>query len=255
MDKYYNVLFESNEKSYVFRSSDEIATNEKVIVDTEKGLQLGIVAAITKKRFDNTKDIIRIANPKDIEQYEKNLKDAKSAEKECQKFIKELNLDMELISTSYSLDRETLLFTYISKERVDFRDLLKKLSYKFRTRIELFQLGARDRAKEVGGLGLCGQKLCCAKFLNENCSVSITSAKNQEIALNPNKINGLCNHLLCCLNYENETYTELKKDLPKVGSKIKCKNKQCEVISNNILKETYTIKCNDEFIELKKGKK
>ena len=158
---------------------------------------------------------------------------------------------MQLVDASYTFDRHQLTFNFIADERIDFRELVKLLAAKYKVRIELHQIGVRDKAKELGGLGPCGRTLCCGTFLNHLDTISINMAKNQNIALNPSVINGTCGRLLCCLAYEDETYTRCRKNLPKVGSKITYEKEQWEVTSTNLFKQTYTVELNGETKEIK----
>ena len=149
-------------------------------------------------------------------------------------------------------DRNQLLFNFIADGRVDFRELAKKLASIYKTRIELRQIGVRDKAKEIGGIGPCGRFLCCNTFLNDFNSVSINMAKNQYISLNPTKINGICGRLLCCLKYEDDQYTELKKDYPDIGSVIKNGNIKGKVVAHNLFKKSYNVETSDKnIIEVK----
>ena len=159
-----------------------------------------------------------------------------------------LKLNMQLIDATYTFDRNQLLFHFLADARVDFRELAKKLANSYRTRIELRQIGVRDKAKMVGGIGPCGRFLCCSTFLTDFNSVSINMAKNQMLALNPTKINGICGRLLCCLNYEDDVYTELKKDLPSIGQVYKKNDVEGKVISINILKKTVTIETKNKTV-------
>ena len=209
MDKYYiyGVNFKDNGKIYNFKSKVKCPINVTVITETEKGEQFGRVVSYIKdsniKNYEELKDIIRISTKTDYETYLKNLRDAESALKESREIVKELGLDMKIINATYTFDRKQLIFNFLADERVDFRELAKRLASVYRTRIELRQIGARDKAREIGGVGSCGEKICCAKFLNHIESVSMNMAKNQGLALNPAKINGLCGRLLCCLTYED----------------------------------------------------
>ena len=158
---------------------------------------------------------------------------------------------MKIFEASYMFDRKKLIFKFIADERVDFRELAKKLAAKYKTRIELRQIGVRDKAKEIGGLGPCARPLCCTEFLSNFDSVSINMAKNQGIALNPSKINGSCGRLLCCLGYEDEMYQELKKDFPKIGEFVEKDGVKGRVSELNVLNGYYKIKTdNDEQIEI-----
>ena len=162
---------------------------------------------------------------------------------------------MYIIDASYTLDRSQLFFRFMADERVDFRSLAKDLATIYKTRIELRQVGVRDKAKEVGGYGSCGRPLCCAKYLSDFDSVSINMAKNQNIALNPTKINGVCGRLLCCLKYEDECYKDLRQGLPKVGKKVQTEQGEGKVISIDVLKGTYRVNIPEVgIVELEKEK-
>lgn len=148
---------------------------------------------------------------------------------------------MRIIDANYNFNRDQLIFQFSADNRVDFRNLAKRLASKYKTRIELRQIGVRDKAKEIGGIGICGRCLCCTKFLNDLDSVSINMAKNQNISLNPNKINGVCGRLLCCLKYEDECYKSCKKGMPELGSFIETTEGKGKVINVDILNRKYTV--------------
>jgi cell fate regulator YaaT (PSP1 superfamily) len=183
--------------------------------------------------------VLKVATKDDIKQNETNIRDAEKAIIKAEELVKKLNLEMKLIDSYYTFDRKQLVFQFLADNRVDFRDLAKSLAGIYKTRIELRQVGARDKAKEISGIGQCGRKLCCSSFLNDLDSVGIAQVKNQNLALNPTKINGLCGRLLCCLKYEDNLYTEYRKDLPEVGDKIKKDDKEYTVISLDIPRQIY----------------
>lgn len=244
------IKFKSDGKSYNFSSNREYAKNEKVIVETEKGRQLGVVNACNER--ENTKSLKEVIGPAtedDYNKYLKNVKESARILKDTKELIKKKNINMSLIDASFSLDKKVLLFNFVSDERVDFRELVKELAAKYHTRIELHQIGVRDKAKEIGGIGLCGRVLCCNGCLKTVNSVNINMVKNQNIALNPTKINGACGRLLCCFTYENDIYEENRKDLPRVGEKVNYKGKQVEVKEIDILNRTYTVKISDNAVE------
>ena len=193
-------------------------------------------------------NFVRVATDKDIEQYEKNIAESSSVLAFARNKALEFNLEMRFISSFYTLDRKQLFISYVADSRVDFRELAKTLAQKYKTRIELRQIGVRDRAKKIGGLGPCGLFLCCNRFLTEFVSVSINMAKNQFLTLNPSKINGLCGRLLCCLNYEDEVYTGLKKDLPAIGVLIETKEGLGKVVEVNVFKKTYKVEIKNKGI-------
>ncbi len=246
MYRYYGVSFKSDGKIYIFKFEEEILKGTNVIVETEKGLQYGkvnveIAADDLKINIDSIKSILRVANESDDKQQAKNLKDGEYALEKAIKFAKELNLDMRFIDASYTFDRKQLLFNFIADDRVDFRELAKKLAAVYRTRIELRQIGARDKAREVSGIGPCGRRLCCSSFLNHIDGISMSMAKNQNIALNPAKINGCCGRLLCCLAYEDEEYIRCSRGLPSVGQKINTEYGCGQVVSVDILNRKYIV--------------
>lgn len=217
-----------------------------VIVETEKGLQFGTaISEIFEISDDQIQipitDVVRIASRKDARRHEKNESEAKFALKKCRELAQKHELNMRILDAVYTFDRDQLFFYFVSDNRVDFRTLAKELASIYHTRIELRQVGVRDKAKEIGGIGMCGRGLCCSTFLKEFESVSINMAKNQNISLNPTKINGLCGRLLCCLNYENECYKECRKNLPKVGQTVKTDYGTGVVKEIDILKGTYKV--------------
>ncbi len=241
------IKFEFSNNIYYFDVNNiSLQKGDKVIVNLENIIDFGTcVGSVKKESKDNLvfplKKIIRKANKKDKDIYEQNRYSAEKALKYGKKVVKDLDLNMNFISAYYTFDKKQLYFIFTSDERVDFRELTKKLAQRFKTRIELRQIGVRDKAKLIGGMGPCGLFLCCNTFLTDFNSVSINMAKNQSLALNPSKINGVCGRLLCCLNYEDEVYTELKKDLPKVGSNVKTSSGNGKVISVDIFKKSYKV--------------
>lgn len=249
--KVCGVIFKENSKVYNFDPKDlTLIMGDYVIVSTERGEQIGKVTTIEDKEIKNTlKEVIRVASKKDYNQYLLNLKDAKSALQDARTESEKLNLKMQIIDSEFTFDRKQLVFNFIADERVDFRELVKVLASKYKTRIELHQMGVRDKAKKVGGIGICGRKLCCAKFLTKMDTISINMAKNQNIALNPSKINGCCGRLLCCLAYEDETYKENKEKLPKIGSQIKIDGETGTVISVDVLSKKYKVSFENEVKE------
>lgn len=262
MNKYYiyGVNFKDNGKVYNFKSTFRCPINVTVITQTEKGEQFGKVVNYLRdndiknvENIEELKDIIRISTKKDYEQYLKNLRDAEKALKECRELVKELNLDMNIINATFTFDRKQLIFNFLADERIDFRELARNLASIYRTRIELRQIGARDKAREIGGVGPCGMKLCCANFLTHIDSVSMTMAKNQGLSLNPTKINGLCGRLLCCLTYEDDEYIRCNKNLPEIGETIKTPKGEGQVISKNILKRCCQTLVNNERVDVNFG--
>ena len=240
------IKLNENGKTYYFNSNGfNLKESDKVIVETEKGLQFGEVVTTSVDENKNNdleyKNVIRIANKNDYKKHNNNLRDADKAVIKCNDLINQYGLEMKIIDASYTFDREQLIFRFVSDNRVDFRQLAKDLGAIFKTRIELRQVGIRDKAKEIGGFGPCGRKLCCNNFLTEFDSVSINMAKNQNLSLNPTKINGVCGRLLCCLKYENDNYTEYKKGLPDVGNRVKTEKGDGKVISVDVFKRSYKV--------------
>ena len=249
--KVVGVSFDNNKQIYYFNPKTfDLRRNVTVIVETERGLQFGKVILppfeIEEEKIKSVlKNVIRISTKKDYLEYKKNIRDAELALIKCKKLIEKLDLNMQVMDANFTFDRAQLLFRFLSDNRVDFRQLAKELANIYKTRIELRQVGVRDKAKEIGGCGLCGRQLCCARFNSDMSSVSINMAKNQNISLNPNKINGVCGRLLCCLKYEDETYKEYKKDLPKVGSIVDTLKGRGKVISIDILNKKYNVDIKD----------
>lgn len=224
--------------------------NLTVIVNTERGLEFGTVLDFLDVEDGNYEKVIRIATKKDYLQHLKNINEAKLALDKCRELAEKNNLKMVIIDATYNFDKSQLLFRFLADERIDFRNLARELGSRLKTRIELRQIGIRDKAKEIGGIGPCGRNLCCSTFLTSFDAVSISMAKNQGLALNPTKINGVCGRLLCCLNYENELYTELKKDVLDVGKKTFINGKEGKVILSEPLLGKYKVLIDDEIIEI-----
>lgn len=252
----YGVVLRDKGKVYYFNGQNlKIPVNVTVIVETEKGLQFGkVVSKVSKKEVadfeDNLKNIVRISTKKDFDQYLKNLKEAKLALNKAKEFAKDFGLDMHFLEAEYTFDRKQLIFSFYADDRIDFRDLAKKLASVYRTRIELRQIGARDKAEQIGGIGPCGRELCCSSFLTRLDPVSMNMAKNQNIALNPSKINGSCGRLLCCLAYEDDEYIRCQKGMPTVGQKVHTKFGAGIVSSIDILQRKYKVLINGEIKEI-----
>ena len=255
---FVGVKFQNTPRAYFFGVKDiELALDDKVIVETIRGIELGVVAIepISIDKYSNgllLKPIIRKATDTDIKLADINEKDAVFAMEICEAEVKKLNLDMNLISCEYTLDKSKVLFSYLADDRVDFRELLKVLASKLHTRIELRQIGSRDKAKMIGGLGICGLPLCCSTFLNEFDGISINRAKNQMLAINIPKLSGQCGKLICCLKYEDDAYTEERKHFPDLGSRFFIDKVEYTVTSINILSRIVKIENEDDvkFIPL-----
>lgn len=247
-----SVKFKIDGKAYYFQNEfEDIVKDDYVLVETEKGIQLGKVYEINIdkdniKINNELKKVVKKATKKDYDLYLKNLSEAATILVETRKKIEKDEIPMRLIDAMYTFDKKQLIFNFVADERVDFRDLVKYLAAKYKTHIELHQIGVRDKAKEIGGLGQCGRILCCKKFKNSMDGISINMAKNQNISLNPSKINGCCGRLLCCLSYEDEAYSELREKLPKINEIINVDGKKCKVIKVDLLKKQVTVNFDDE---------
>lgn len=241
------IKFDLSNDIYYFSSNKiELKQGDKVIVDSDQTINYGTcVTNVFKEKEENLyfplKKVLRIVNDEDKKIINSNKNSADLALAFAKKTAKNLNLKMNFVSSNYTYDKNQLYFTFTSEERVDFRELAKKLAQKYKTRIELRQIGVRDKAKLIGGIGPCGLFLCCNSFLSDFNSVSINMAKNQFLALNPSKINGVCGRLLCCLNYEDDIYTDLKKSMPKIGEILTTKSGKGKVVSVDIFKRKYEL--------------
>lgn len=251
------IVYKDSGKIYYFNKNElPVKENDYVIVDTEKGEQFGRVVFIEEREVNyELKNILRIATKSDYNKYLKSLKEAKDSLTDAKKFANELGLNMQFVDASFTFDHKQLIINFIADERIDFRELVKMLAAKYKVRIDLHQIGVRDKAKELGGVGPCGRTLCCTSFLNHLDTISINMAKNQNIALNPSKINGACGRLLCCLSYEDSTYTCCREKLPEVGSNVKYKGKNYKVNAIDVLNETYTINADGEEIIISANEK
>ena len=247
MLKVVGISLKEKGKIYYFLSNNlELKNNITVIVETERGLQFGRVeqseAYIDENNLKSPlKYIVRIASKNDYFTHKQNLIDAKKALLDCKRIVQELKLPMQIIDANFTFNKDQLMFRFIADERVDFRELAKNLANIYRTRIELRQVGVRDKAREIGGMGPCGRGLCCARYSYDFDSVSINMAKNQNIALNPTKINGVCGRLLCCLKYEDNNYKENRKNLPTIGKKVMTERGEGTVIHLDVLNLSYKV--------------
>ena len=230
MAKVIGVRFRDNGKIYYFSSEQfEVEVGQNVIVETARGVEYGRVVLGNREIHDEKiistlKPVIRIATEDDDKVQANNKIKSKEAYGICLEKIKKHELEMKLIDCEYTFDNNKVLFYFTADGRVDFRELVKDLAAVFRTRIELRQIGVRDEAKMLGGMGICGRKLCCNTFLSEFAPVSIKMAKEKNLSLNPTKISGVCGRLMCCLKNEQETYEYLNSKLPNVGEKLKTKD-------------------------------
>lgn len=262
MIKVIGVRFKANGKSYYFNPKDlQIQVGQNVIVETVRGLEFGEVVFVDKEVNEEElanplKDVIRVATADDEKKNATNKEKEKEALKICEEKILKHNLDMKLVDVEYTFDNSKLLFYFSADGRIDFRELVKDLAAIFRTRIELRQIGVRDEAKMLGGLGHCGREFCCHKFLCDFQPVSIKMAKDQGLSLNPTKISGACGRLMCCLSYEQCGYEEKIKRVPKTGSIVSTPMGEGTVVSSNILKELVKVKLKgkDDSVDLEEFK-
>ena len=255
MANYYaGVKFSPTGKSYYFSCDDNtLKIGDKIVAESIRGMQVGEISiepiAISEYKSElELKPIIRRANDDDLLLYEVNKKKSEEAMKIAMIEINKRELEMRPIDAEYALDGSKLTIAYVADDRVDFRDLLKVLAAKFHCRIELRQVGSRDKAKMVGGIGICGQPLCCTRFLTTMEGISINRAKNQMLSLNIPKLSGHCGKLICCLVYEDDAYTELKKDFPRMNEAVYKDNQIFKVTGINVISKTVKIE-NEELIE------
>ncbi|MFW5552887.1 MAG: PSP1 domain-containing protein, partial [Prevotella pectinovora] len=233
---------------YYFDPGDlDVKSETNVIVETARGMEYGTVTSDIKEISEKEivaplKKIIRIANEKDAQQHEENLKKKEKALMLCQEKVNKHKLEMKLIDVEYTFDNSKIIFYFTADGRVDFRELVKDLASVFKMRIELRQIGVRDEAKMMGGIGTCGRALCCHTWLPEFEPVSIKMAKVQNLSLNPTKISGICGRLMCCLKYENDVYMELRKGMPDVGERVKTEDGIGIVIESNILENKVKVR-------------
>ena len=237
----------SGKMEYYSPKNFDLNVDDWVVVESKRGLEMGRVkyAPLDIADEDVTlplKEIVRHATDEDLSQYEQNEKDAEEAMTLCKNTIQQQSLEMRLVNCEFTLDKSKVIFNFTSDERVDFRKLVKVLAQKLKTRIELRQIGVRDEAKLLGGIGPCGRSLCCATFLGDFEPVSIKMAKDQNLSLNPTKISGACGRLMCCLKYENDYYEEARAQLPDVGEAIKTPEGNGKVIGLNILDISMQVK-------------
>lgn len=233
------VSFKDSKKVYSFGCfENEYKAGEYVVVETVRGLELGKIVKDSETFIPNgmeMKPVVRKATDDDLEQVKNNEVKSRKAMMICEECIRNLNLDMHLIEAEYTLDGSKVIFVYVADERVDFRELLKDLASIFKCRIELRQIGPRNKAKIIGGLGMCGRETCCSRFLNDFDVVSINMAKNQLLALNIQKLSGQCGKLMCCLKYEDAQYKVMREGLPKMNSQIVYKGNKYRITSMNVL--------------------
>jgi len=254
MKKIVGIRFKPAGKIYDFDSGAFVLNRgDRVIVETEQGLTFGTVEVPPVQCDESTaarsgkplKMVFRLASGKDFQQREKNLNTEEQAHSFCQKCINELELKMNLFSVESSFDADKLTFFFTSEGRVDFRQLVKSLVKKFGVRIEMRQVGIRNKAKMCGGIGRCGREICCSAFIEKFGPVSIRMAKEQGLSLNPTKISGQCGRLMCCLTFEYEMYKKIKSQFPKIGETVKTKNCEGKVVRHHAISNRISIRVDD----------
>jgi len=247
MAEIVGIRFKIAGKIYYFDPSGiDLEVDDHVVVETTRGLEVGRVAISAREVPANDvvkplKPVVRKAEPDEINHVEQFEEKEREAMEECSQLIAEMNMPMKLLSAEYSLDGRHLTLFFSAEERVDFRELVRELAGRFKIRVELRQVGARDEAKLLGGFGRCGRPLCCASFLSEFTPISIRMAKEQNLPLNPMKISGVCGRLLCCLAYENQQYRCMKEKMPREGRHVTTAMGIARVLGTNPLKETVLV--------------
>ena len=255
MAKVVGIVFKDIGKIYWFKPEPySPQKGDKDVVETVRGLELGFVETDVKEIPDEElehelKPIVRMANKYDIKNYLSNLEKAEKDFEACKKIVSNRKLDMKLLYCEYTLDKQKIIIYYNAEGRVDFRELLKDLASEFRVRIELRQIGPREGAKIIGGIGPCGREICCKQHLREFDLVTMKMAKDQNMSLSASKIAGLCGKLMCCISYENETYCEIRKRIPLTGDIVNTPNaKNCKVVGVDILAERIKVMDKDEVV-------
>jgi cell fate regulator YaaT (PSP1 superfamily) len=248
MTRVVALKFQEAGRQYDFNAQDlELRRADRVIVETDRGRAMAIVVTPPREVAagevpQGLKSILRAATDDDLAMAENNAAREDEARSYCVERIHARKLEMKLVRAEYAFDGSKITFSFTADGRIDFRELVKDLAHHFHTRIEMRQIGVRDEAKLVGGLGICGRELCCCSFLTQFNPVSVKMAKEQGLALNPSKISGQCGRLLCCLSYEFETYRELRKGLPKCGKKVEWQGHECTVTNQDILRQQVTLR-------------
>ena len=251
MTEVISISFKSGGKDYFFDpDGNKVKIGDKVIVEMQRGKELATVSEDNHlvpedKIVQPLRKMVRFANQKDFARVEENRKKEAEAFRVCEKKIAEHNLDMKLTKVEYSFDASQIVFFFTADGRVDFRELVKDLAAEFHTRIELRQIGVRDEAKMLGGIGICGQPYCCKQFLNDFEAVSIKMAKEQGLSLNPTKVSGSCGRLMCCLKYEQDAYEHLASFTPRVGAIVKTRDGKATVIDSNLISGNLIVKLTD----------
>ncbi|MFQ6724016.1 MAG: stage 0 sporulation family protein [Clostridia bacterium] len=236
------LTFNDNPKILYYTTDQKFDYHTKLVVNTSRGLELATVIKYKDGEAPEPLDLVRVATNDDIKTAQDNIQEAKSLISAVKDEIDNFGLDMKLSIIEYTLDREKVIINYTSEGRVDFREIVKSLATKLKTRIEMHQIGSRDQVQQIGAIGICGRECCCKAFLNDFDKVVIKMAKNQGLSLNPTKLNGMCGKFLCCLKYEDDFYAEMMAKMPKVGQRVSTEDGDGEVQSLDILHEQVEVK-------------
>lgn len=257
MPKVIGVRFKEGGKIFTFMPTIEnLEKGTKVVVETTRGKEVGFVATDVYEEAEEKlvlplAPILRVATEKDLSKMDELNKKRPKVISETTKLVNKYNLDMKIVDANFTLDGQKVIIDFVCEDRVDFRDLVKELAGVLKLRIELRQIGIRDQAKIVGGIGECGRECCCKKYLNDFDKVSIKMAKTQGLSLNTSKISGICGRLMCCLAYENDYYSEISAKMPKLNSKVITKDGEGVAVYNNLLKQTVSVKfVNDDSVKI-----
>lgn len=241
------IKFVDGGKVYNVETDLELEPNTLVVVESVRGIEIAKTTKPTNQTEESEiKSLIRLATDEDIKKSEELKKQEKRVVNITNELISKYKLDMKLVDVEFTLDGSKVIINYVCEDRVDFRELVKDLASQLKTRIELRQIGIRDQAKKIGGIGFCGKECCCKKYLNDFDKVSIKMAKTQGLSLNPSKISGICGRLMCCLSYENEFYSEINGKMPKINARVKTPDGIGTVIYNNLLKQVCTVRIENE---------
>jgi cell fate regulator YaaT (PSP1 superfamily) len=242
-------------KDKIYANTDklDLKLNDKIIVETEHGVEYGVVCEIAKDSLKGKEPLAKVIR-KLTEDDKRKLADNQRRNLRVQVTVsqkaREHKLDMKLTCVSYTFDRSKLFVYYTSETRVDFRELIKDLGHVLKTRIQMVQIGVRDESKMIGGIGTCGQVLCCENFLKDFNSVTIDMAKEQNLSLNTSKLSGLCGRLMCCIAYENDTYKDIKKDLPELGSSISTPEGKGKLAAIDCIRERVSVDFGEKFFKI-----
>ena len=241
------IKFVDGGKVYNIETDEKFEIGKKVVVESVRGIEIAKTCEPAKSSDEGEiKTLIRLATDEDIKKSEELARSSDKVIKITNELIAKYKLDMKLVDVQFTLDGGKVIINYVCEDRVDFRELVKDLASTLKLRIELRQIGIRDQAKKIGGIGFCGKECCCKKYLNDFDKVSIKMAKTQGLSLNPSKISGICGRLMCCLSYENDFYSEVSGNMPKLNSKVKTPDGTGTVIYNNLLKQTVTVRIENE---------